>query len=100
MSLKMKSPSHPGQLIKSEIEYLGLSITKAAKGLGITRQQLHRVIKGECALSPEMAVRLEKAIGSTADTWLHMQLNYDLAHIRKQKINVQRFEQSEARTNA
>jgi antitoxin HigA-1 len=61
---------------------LGLSVVEAAKALGISRQQLHSVIAGRASVTPEMAVRLEKALGSTADTWLRMQMNYDLAKIR------------------
>jgi antitoxin HigA-1 len=78
----MKNPSHPGSLIKSDIDELGLSVVEAAKALGISRQQLHSVIAGRASVTPEMAVRLEKALGSTADTWLRMQMNYDLAKIR------------------
>jgi antitoxin HigA-1 len=78
----MKNPSHPGSLIKSDLDELGLSVVKAAKALGISRQQLHSVIAGRAGVTPEMAVRLEKALGSTADTWLRMQMNYDLARIR------------------
>ena len=59
-----------------------MSVTDAAKALGISRQQLHNVIAGCYGISPEMAVRLEKALGSTADTWLGMQMNYDLAQIQ------------------
>jgi len=75
----MKNPSHPGSLIKADIDELGLSVVAAAKALGISRQQLHSVIAGRAGVTPEMAVRLEKALGSTADTWLRMQMNYDLA---------------------
>jgi antitoxin HigA-1 len=78
----MKNPSHPGSLVKSDIDELGLSVVEAAKALGISRQQLHSVIAGRASVTPEMAVRLEKALGSTADTWLRMQMNYDLAQIR------------------
>jgi antitoxin HigA-1 len=78
----MKNPCHPGELIKADIDALGLSLVAAAKGLGISRQQLHSVIAGRASVTPEMAVRLEKALGSTADTWLRMQMNYDLAQIR------------------
>jgi antitoxin HigA-1 len=78
----MKNPSHPGSLVKSDIDELGLSVVEAAKALGISRQQLHSVIAGRASVTPEMAVRLEKALGSTADTWLRMQMNYDLAKIR------------------
>jgi addiction module HigA family antidote len=87
----MKNPCHPGELIKADIDELGLSLVDAAKGLGISRQQLHSVIAGRASVTPEMAVRLEKALGSTADTWLRMQMNYDLARIRKQALNVKRL---------
>lgn len=79
----MKNPSHPGSLIKADIDELGLSVVEVAKALGISRQQLHSVIAGRAGVTPEMAVRLEKALGSTADTWLRMQMNYDLAQVRR-----------------
>jgi antitoxin HigA-1 len=90
----MKNPCHPGLLVKADLEAMGLTIAEAAKGLGITRQQLYRIVNGECAITPEMAVRLEKAIGSTADMWLRMQMNYDLAQIRLRasSIKVKRLE--------
>jgi addiction module HigA family antidote len=78
----MKNPSHPGSLIKSDLDELGLSVVEAARALGISRQQLHSVIAGRAGVTPEMALRLEKALGSTADTWLRMQMNYDLAQMR------------------
>lgn len=78
----MKNPPHPGHLVKGELDELGVSIAEAAANLGITRQQLYRVTKGESAISPEMALRLEKAVGSTADFWLRLQMNYDLAQAR------------------
>jgi addiction module HigA family antidote len=83
--MPMKTPPHPGRLIKGELDELGVSIAKAAAGLGVTRQQLYRVINGENAISPDMALRLEKAIGSTADFWLRLQMNYDLAQARLRK---------------
>jgi addiction module HigA family antidote len=91
--MPMKNPPHPGRLVKDEVEALGLSVAQAAEGLGVTRQQLYRVIKGECAISPEMAMRLEKGIGSSAATWLRMQMNYDLAklHERDAAIAVTRL---------
>ena len=82
MEMPMKNPPHPGAGLKDDIEALGLSVAEAATGLGVTRQQLHRVIRGQSGISPEMALRLEKAIGGTADGWLRMQVNYDLAQIR------------------
>jgi len=84
----MKTPPHPGRLVKNGIEELGLSVAQAAQGLGITRQQLYRVVKGERAISPEMALRLEKGIGSTAAAWLQMQMNYDLAKLRERAATI------------
>jgi addiction module HigA family antidote len=92
--MPMKNPPHPGAGLKDDIEALGLSVAEAAKGLRVTRQQLYRVINGDCAITPEMAIRLEKAIGSTADAWLRMQMNYDLAQARRRasSIKVKRLE--------
>ena len=88
----MKNPPHPGRVVKDAIEELHLSIVGAAEGLGITRQQLHKILAGRSAVTPEMAVRLEKALGSTADTWLRMQMNYDLAQVRQRAdIKVKRL---------
>ncbi len=91
--MTMKSPSHPGRLIKADLDELGLSVAFAAQGLGVTRQQLYRVINGGSAVTPEMALRLEKGLGGTADHWLRMQSAFDLAQVRKREaeINVQRF---------
>jgi addiction module HigA family antidote len=91
--MPVKNPSHPGRLVKADIEELGLSVAEAADGLGVTRQQLYRVINGESGISPEMALRLEKAIGGTADAWLRMQAAHDLAQVRAQahKIKVGRL---------
>jgi addiction module HigA family antidote len=80
--MEMKNPVHPGVLVAECLADLGLSVAEAAKGLGITRQQLHNVIAARSSVTPEMAIRFEKAFGSTADTWLRMQLNYDLAQMR------------------
>lgn len=81
--MEMKNPVHPGQLVKACLDDLGLSVAEAAKGIGITRQQLHNVVAGRSGVTPEMAIRFEKAFGGTADTWLKMQANYDLAQVRK-----------------
>ena len=89
--MEMKNPPHPGELIGDTLDQLDVSVTDAASGLGITRQQLHNLIAGRSGITPEMAVRLEKAIGSTADTWLRMQMNYDLAEVRKRTISVKRL---------
>lgn len=83
--MPMKNPSNPGRLIKADLDELGLSVSEAAEGLGVTRQQLYRVINGRSGITPEMALRLEKAIGGDAGLWLRMQANYDLAKARQQK---------------
>jgi addiction module HigA family antidote len=87
-NMEMKNPPHPGELVGDNLTELGVSISLAAKGLGISRQQLHNLIAGRSGITPEMAVKLEKAIGSTADTWLRMQMNYDLAQIRKRESSI------------
>ena len=84
----MKNPPHPGIEIGSKIAELGLSIAEAAKGLGVTRQQLYRVINGQCGITPEMALQLEKSIGSNADFWLRLQMNYDLAKVRARAASI------------
>jgi addiction module HigA family antidote len=94
--MAMKNPAHPGSLIRDNIEELSLSVADAAKGLGVTRQQLYKVIKGESAVTPDMAVRLEKAFGGSADAWLRMQMNFDLARARERDINVVRLERKVA----
>jgi antitoxin HigA-1 len=89
--MMMKNPSSPGRVINNMLEELGISITAAAKALGVSRQQLHNVISGRSSITADMACRLEQALGSTAQTWLTMQANYDLAQIRNRpeqiKIN-------------
>jgi len=81
--MEMKNPVRPGLLVNECLNDLGLSVAEAAKGLGVTRQQLHNVIAGRSRVTSEMAIRFERAFGSTADTWLRMQMNYDLAQTRK-----------------
>ena len=91
--MPMKNPVHPGLIVRHDcLEPLGLSVTEAAKVLGVSRQALNNVVNGRAGISPEMAIRLTKAFGSTPETWLHMQLAYDLAAARKHesKIKVQR----------
>jgi antitoxin HigA-1 len=91
--MTMKNPPHPGRSIRNAcLEPLGLSISEGAKILGVTRQALNNVIAGRSAISPKMAIRLTKAFGSTEETWLRMQLAYDLATARKDvsKIKVRR----------
>ena len=92
---KLRGPLHGlPVLIKDNIEEYGLSVAEAAEGLGVTRQQLYRVLRGENGISPEMAVRLEKAFGGAADFWLRMQMSFDLAQVRlrAKKIKVKPLE--------
>ena len=88
MHVPMKNLPHPGRLVKDELDALGLSVAGAAKGLGVARQQLYRVVNGKSGVSAEMAMRLEKGIGSTADAWLRMQVAYDLAQIRQRAAGI------------
>ena len=92
--IRMKSPAHPGGFVRSEIiEPLGLSITDAARVLGVTRPALSALLNERAALSPEMALRIEKAFGVAMDTLMRMQNSYDIAQTRKREgeIRVARF---------
>lgn len=92
----MKNPPHPGKLIDANLEELGVSVAKAATAMKVTRQQLYNVTRGKSAISPDMAIRLEKAFGGSADFWLAMQTAYDLAQARKHqgKISIRRLADS------
>jgi|SRR6185369_561725 len=92
--MPMKEPPHPGQSVRFDcLEPLGLSVTEAAKVLGITRQALNNLVNGKSGISPEMAIRLDKAFGGTAEAWLAQQIAFDLAQVRKREssIKVKRF---------
>lgn len=78
----MRLPSHPGALIAANLDALGLSTAEGAEALQVTRQQLHNVVTGRSAVSPEMALRLERAFGGEAEMWLRMQAAHDLARLR------------------
>ena len=91
----MKDPPHPGGSIRRNcLDPLGLSVTEAAGVLGVARHTLSRVLNGHAAISPEMAIRLEKAGWSSAEFWLRRQTSYDLAQARKgeDRIEVERYE--------
>jgi len=88
----MKNPPHPGRIIRQEcIEPLGLTVTAAATGLGVARKTLSEILNGRSGISPEMALRLARAFGSSAEMWLGLQMDYDLAQAQKKtgKIKVQ-----------
>ena len=72
--MPMKNPVHPGALAKANLDELNLSVAEAAKTMKITRQQLHNVMQGRSAVTPQMALRFEKAFGGGAELWLRMRL--------------------------
>lgn len=80
----MKNPPHPGRIVRQEcIEPLGLTVTEAAQHLHVTRQALNNLLNGKAGISPSMAIRLSKAFGSSAEVWLALQMQYDLAEAEK-----------------
>ena len=82
--MTMKTPPHPGEIIKDLcIKPLGLTVTQAAEGLGVTRKTLSLLLNGHAGISPEMAVRLSQAFGRSPESWLQLQIQYDLAQVRK-----------------
>jgi addiction module HigA family antidote len=90
MHMPQNKPPHPGQYILEDcIKPLGLTITEAADGLGVTRNTLSRLINGHNGVSPEMAVRLSKAFGSTPEMWLRLQTAYDLAQVQEKARTIQ-----------
>ncbi|MYH60769.1 MAG: HigA family addiction module antidote protein [Caldilineaceae bacterium SB0675_bin_29] len=92
--MSMHNPPHPGEIVKWDcLEPLGLTVTRAAQGLGVSRQAMSRLVNGNADLSVEMALRLAQAFGSAPETWLGMQTAYDLWHARdrNQEIQVERF---------
>ena len=91
--MPMKNPPHPGRIVRHDcLEPLGLPVTAGAKVPGVTRQTLNNVINGKAGISPEMAIRLTKAFGSTEETWLRIELALDLAAARgnESRIKVRR----------
>ena len=88
------NPPHPGEIVKYEcLEPLGLTVTRAAEGLGVTRQALSELVNERTGVSVEMAIRLSRAFGSTPETWLRIQMAYDLwqARERAAQIKVENF---------
>ncbi len=92
--MAMKNPPHPGEVIRELcLAPLELSVTAAAKGLGVSRKALSELLNGHSGISPEMAVRLHKAFGGSVESWLTQQMQYDLAQVQKNaaSIKVQEF---------
>ena len=93
--MPMSNPPHPGRSIRENcLDPLGLNVTEAAKVLDVTRHTLSRILNGRAAISPEMAIRLEKAGWSHAEFWLRRQATYDLVQARRRedRIRVERYQ--------
>ena len=91
--MPMKSPPHPGGFVLREcIEPLGLTITAAAAALGVTRTTLSELVNEKRGISPEMAVRLSKVFGGSAESWLTQQAHYDLTKVQADRIELKRLE--------
>ncbi len=94
--MTMKNPPHPGEIIREMcLEPLGLTVTQAAAGLGVTRKTLSLLLNGHASISPEMAIRLSKGFGRSPESWLELQSLYDLAQIAQKaaSIDVKPFDQ-------
>ena len=91
--MQMKNPPHPGGFVLRQcIEPLGLSITDAAAALGVTRTTLSELVNGKRGISAEMAERLSKVFGGSAESWLVQQVQYDLAHFDADRLKLKRLE--------
>jgi addiction module HigA family antidote len=84
--MKMPSPPHPGEILRDLcLKPLGLTVTKAAAALGVSRKTLSALLNGRGGISPEMAVRLSLAFGTTAESWMNQQVQYDLWHAERSR---------------
>ena len=95
--MSMKNPPHPGFSVRHDcLEPLGLTVSEAAKRLGVSRKQLSDLVNGHAGISPEMAIRLDKAFGGGAEVWYRLQAAYDLAQAMKRadEIKVERIAQA------
>ena len=87
--MTMKNPPHPGLSVRHDcIEPLGLTITEAAQASGVTRQTLNNLVTGKSGISADVAIRLDKAFGGDAETWLRLQMAYDLAQARQHESDI------------
>jgi len=88
----MYNPPHPGEVLQGLwLDPMGISITDAAKALGVSRKTLSKIVNGRGALTPEMAVRLARAFGTSPESWLSHQAAYDLWQLRQVKFRVQKL---------
>jgi len=84
--MRMHNPPHPGEVLKTLcLEPLKLSVTEAAKALGVSRKTLSAILNGRAGISPEMAVRLSLAFSTSAESWLNQQTQYDLWHAERRR---------------
>jgi len=87
--MRMKNPPHPGQSVRYDcLQPLGLTVTEGAEILGVRRQTLNNLVNGKTGISPEMAIRLDKAFGGGSETWLRLQAAYALAQAEKNARNI------------
>jgi addiction module HigA family antidote len=86
--MPMKDPAHPGRIIRTSLEEMGLTVTDAARMLNVSRPTLSTLLNGKAGISPEMAVRLAKAVGSTPAFWMRLQMNYDLAQVEQRADSI------------
>jgi addiction module HigA family antidote len=87
--MPMKNPPHPGRIVRDDcLPELGLTVGKAAERLGVSRQTLDKIVNGRSGITSDMAIRFEKVFGSTAETWLRMQLTFDLAQARQREAEI------------
>lgn len=93
--MEMFNPPHPGEIIKELcLEPLGLTVTRAAEALGVSRKTLSAIVNGQAGISPEMAIRLSMAFDTSAESWLNQQVQYDLWLVRQsqQDFKVERLQ--------
>jgi addiction module HigA family antidote len=94
LAMKMHDPPHPGEIIRTLcLEPLGLTVTQAAEALGVSRKTLSAILNSRAGISPEMAVRLSLAFGTSSESWLNQQTQYDLWHAerRRKQLRVARL---------
>ena len=84
--MKMHNPPHPGEVLRELcLKPLNLTVTRAAQALGVSRKTLSGILNGRAGISPEMAVRLSLAFGTTAETWMNQQVQHDLWHVERHR---------------
>ena len=93
--MPMKNHPHPGRIVRQDfLEPLGLTVTEAARVLGVARQTVNNLVNEKAGISAEMAVRLSKAFGPSPDMWVRLQANYDLSRVWQDEIRVARYKRA------